>query len=509
MKQNNLLLIKTFLKLDFRNRKDSGNGRIVSLIITYLLTNALLMVSFFLNSSQDKFILLTLSVNFFLVSFILLSEYPGLFFSKKHNEILFPLPVKNEELFISKSVSGLIYLSVFPLTLAIPQSIYFYFYQKDISVTLYYLAVCLLFSYFTIGVIFLLYSIFLSITKGKSRLPIILFQVLFVFFVLYINRVINTGPDSLFSGRSLFIKYLPQYFLLISFSKKIHIFFAAAGTILIYLTTFLLFRKKYSLLSEIINAAGKSSPRKIPPVLFSPILRSTEELIIRNKTERASFYLLKNMFRNSAILKLRTIMLFFLPLIVLCVGLILNIPDMIYIKESGNELFLISPSVSVVILMSLKLIISGFKTPPDQDTDIEWIYDSIPIENRIQFRRGCIKFTFIYYLVPVSVISGLLLLIKIPAADIALNMFYLLSFSLLFTEVIIRADKSLPFTEKNPKFGSFTKYSDVITVLLSGTVFFVSQIIIFKNVIFTISAVIIFLIIFLVTTELKISKKNT
>jgi hypothetical protein len=176
---------------------------------------------------------------------------------------------------------------------------------------------------------------------------------------------------------------------------------------------------------------------------------------------------------------------------------------MIYIRETGYELYLISPSVSVVILMSVKLIISGFKNPADQDTDIDWVYSSVPLGNKLLFRRGSVKFTLFYYLFPVSVISGLFLLIKMPAADIILNILYLISFSLLITELIIRVEKSLPFTEKNPKFGSAAKYIDVIFVLLSGTVFFVSQIIIFKNVIFTISAVIIFLIIYLAVTELK------
>jgi len=509
LNQNNPFLIKIFLKLDFRNKKDSGKGRIVSMIITYLLTNSLLMISFFLNSSQERFILLSLSVNFFLVSFILLSEYPGLFFSKKHSEILFPLPLKDEELFISKAVSGMIYLSVFPFTLALPQTVYFYFYEKDLFGSLYFFTVCMLFSYFTLGVIFLLNSLFLSFTKGKSKLPLITFQVFFVSFVLYINRLLNTGQDNLFSKQFEFITYLPQYFLLISFGNKTYFVIAAAGTILIYVFAFLIFRNKYNVLSGIINAADNTSSRKISSALFNAFLIGTEELFIRNRTEKASFYLLKNMFRNSTALKLRTTMLFFLPLITLGVGLILNIPDMIYIHENGNELFLVSPSVSVVILMSLKLIISGFKTPANMDTDIEWIYDSIPIADKILFRRGCIKFTIMYYLIPVSMISGILLLIKIPADDTVLNILYLISFSLIFTEVIIRFDKSLQFTEKHPKFGAATKYIDVISVLLSGTVFFVSQIIIFKNVIFTISAVLIFLFIYLVITELKITKKNT
>ncbi|MCI0473318.1 MAG: hypothetical protein L0Y76_07035, partial [Ignavibacteria bacterium] len=135
MKPNNRVLIKTFIKQDFRNKKDSGIGRIASIIITYLLTNSFLMISFFLNSSQDRFVLLTLSINFFLVSFILLSEYPGLFFSKKHSSILLPLPVKEEEFFLSKAVSGIVYLSVFPFTLALPQAVYFYLYEKDLSAT--------------------------------------------------------------------------------------------------------------------------------------------------------------------------------------------------------------------------------------------------------------------------------------------------------------------------------------------------------------------------------------
>jgi len=198
-----------------------------------------------------------------------------------------------------------------------------------------------------------------------------------------------------------------------------------------------------------------------------------------------------------------------MPLIALSVGLILSIPEMIYVQWSKNDLLIVSPSLSVIILMSLKMIISGFKTSIDHETDIEWIYLSVPIDNKILFRRGCIKFALFYYLFPVSVISGILLTTNIPAFEVLMNFLYLLSFSLVFTEVLIRMDAVMPFTADNLSMGTVTKYTDILVVFLAGTVFFVSQIIVFKNVIFTSSAVVLFLIIYLLLTGFNISKKNS
>jgi hypothetical protein len=197
-----------------------------------------------------------------------------------------------------------------------------------------------------------------------------------------------------------------------------------------------------------------------------------------------------------------------MPLIALCVGLILDIPEMLFLQWGKNELLIVSPSLSVIILMSLMLILSGLRTSIDNDTDINWIYDSVPMGSRLQFKRGCLKFVLLYYLFPVFVISGSILSVKISVYEVLINFIYLLSFLLVFTEVLLRIGTALPFSAENLRLDSVTKYTDIFVVLITGTVFFVSQIIIFKNVIFTISAVILFLIIYLFLTGINIRKKS-
>ena len=508
-KTNNPVLVKTLVKLDFRNRKDSGKRRILSVIATYLLTNTLLVITFFLNSSKERFILLSLSLNFFLASFILLSEYAELFFSKRIGEIISSLPLKDNELFFSKSAAGMLYLSVYTFTLALPQAIYFYFFDKNIFEAVYYFFVSLLFSYFAIGLVFLLNTLFLYNLKGKTKIPIIIFQVLFVFFVLYINRLLSSTPPDYIPAEFSLISYFPQYFLLLSFGNKAYFLFATSATILVYVTAYLLFRNKYSDISALLNTAGTVSRKKNYMLFFNKLMRNIEGILISNKTEHASFYLVINMFKNSAVLKMRMLILFFMPLIALIVGLILNVQEMISLQWGTNELLIISPSLSVIILLSLKLIISGFKTSIDQETSVKWIYDSIPIVDKLLFLRGCIKFTILYYLIPVMLISGILLTGKIPVFDILLNFLYLISFILVFAEVLIKIDGVMPFTADNMRLNTVTKFTDILVAFLAGTILFVSQIIIFKNVIFTISTVVLFLIIYLFLTEFKINKKNT
>jgi hypothetical protein len=132
LNKNNITLTKLFLNLDFRNSGDSGFKKLIGLIITYLFVNSLMSFSSFKQFDKDIFVFMALTVNLFLVGFLVISDYPNIFFANKYSDVLKSLPLSEENIFVSKITSALLYLSVYPFVMALPPSVFIYFYNHSI-----------------------------------------------------------------------------------------------------------------------------------------------------------------------------------------------------------------------------------------------------------------------------------------------------------------------------------------------------------------------------------------
>lgn len=488
---NSILLTRLFLKIDFRSRDKAGFGRLAGLIATYLFANTLIANNNFLRLGKQSFVFASLTVNLFFVAFIIISDYSQIFFNRKHAGLLGALPLRQEDVFSAKVLSAFAYLSVFPLTVSIPFSVYVYFYDKNPLDCVEVFISSVLFAYFVTALVLLANSVVVFIGKGKNKILVYAFQILFVLFVFSMNSI--TGRMS--AGNSVadyhFLKYLPQYYLIPGEGSPLYLTGLFLLTAAVFAVTYLFLRNKYYALSEIVG--GVDVQRKS---VFSKLglyfdFGAFENIILRNSSEKASYGLIKNLFVNSASLKFRFFPVLLIPVISSLVGVISGIPSMLIMNDSEllseNRLLVLSPAVTITTLMCIRLIYSNTKMAFDTDGSINWIYNSIPVERR-KILNGIVKFIYVYFVFPVLVIVSLLLIIRLPAKDVLLNVFYLGVFGVFVNALMNRFDKTYPFSVDAAKYNNSSKYIEILFVAFFGVVFFVSQIFIFKSIIFVLLA---------------------
>jgi ABC-2 type transport system permease protein len=489
---NSILITRLFLKVDFRNKDDAGFRRLIGIIITYLFANALITNNNFLRLDKPSFVFAALSVNFFFVAFIIVTDYAQLFFAKQQTEILKTLPVKQGDIFSAKIISSFIYLSIFPLTVSVPPSVFIYFYNNLIFDSIIFFISSVVFSYFIIAVILLVNSIVMLAAKGKSKIMIYVFQILFFIFIFSINSYSGKLSHSTNILGSAYAKYLPQYYFAMSLDNIYFLLSSIAVTLLLFALTYFYLRNKYYALSEIAGSMDTHKESIFGKLRLNFSLKGIENLLLHNNSEKASYQLIKNLFANTTVLKLRLFPVFLIPLISTLVGVISGIPGMLVMMDNNkvmdSNILVISPAITMTTLMCIRLLYSNTKMSFETDGDINWLYKYLPVERR-KFSNGIIKFIYVYFLFPSVLITTLLLLIRLPLADVLINQLYLVSFGIFINSFLNRFDKTFPFSIENTKFNTSSKYLDILYVILFGIVFIVSQIFIFKSIIFVLIAV--------------------
>ncbi len=484
---NSILLTRLFLKIDFRSRDKAGLGRLAGLIVTYLFANTLIANNNFLRLDKQSFVFASLTVNLFFVAFIIVSDYAQLFFDRKHTGILSVLPLKQQDVFSAKVASAFAYLSVFPLIVSLPPSVYVYFYDKNPLDCAEVFISSVLFAYFITALVLLSNSIVVYIGKGKNKILIYIFQILFVLFVFSMNSI--TGRMS--AGNSIahysFLKYFPHYYLTPGEGSLLYLTGFFLLTAVVFAVTYFYLRNKYSALSEIIGSVDVRKKSVFSKLGLYFDFGAFENFILRNSSEKASYGLIKNLFANNTSMKLRFFPVLLIPVISSLIGVVSGIPSMLIMNDSDvlseNGLLVLSPAVTITTIMCIRLLYANTKMALDSDGNVNWIYDSIPVERR-KFLNGIVKFIYVYFVFPVLVIVSLLLIIRLPAEDVLLNVFYLAVFGIFVNSLMNRFDKTYPFSVEITKYNNSSKYLEILIVIFFGIVFFVSQIFIFKNIIF-------------------------
>lgn len=297
---------------------------------------------------------------------------------------------------------------------------------------------------------------------------------------------------------SPYFKYLPQYYLATGYGGIENLLLLVAATFILFTVTYFYLKSRYFVLSDYISSVDTPKTSLFAKLRGSFDFTVIEKLLIRNGTEKASFGLIKNLFINSSSLKIRLFPVLLIPLISTLIGVASGMSPMLVMMEKGvsiNEgLLIISPAISITTLMCIRLLYANTKMSLDTDGNINWLYESLPVERR-KFVNGVSKYIFLYFVAPVIVITSLLLLTRLPALDVFCNQFYLLAFGFFTNSLLNRFDRHLPFTIEGTKFNNSSKYIEILLVTFFGVVFFVSQIFIFKSIIFVLLGVLIFAVI--------------
>lgn len=492
--KNNIVLTKMFLNLDFRNSGDSGFKKLIGLVITYLFVNTMMSFSSFTQHNQNVFVFMALTVNLFLVGFIVISDYSNLFFTNKYTDVLKSLPVTEENIFISKVTSAMAYLSVYPFVMVIPPSVFIYFYNHSIANSLMFALISFIFSYFIIALVFFLNSLVVIRSKGKSKILIFIFQMVFISFIFIMNKYSGRHSGSADFLALSFVKFFPQYYLLLVFNNVLYLLPYFLITALLFFFNYVFFRKNYYKLSEIINSTSKHDKGR---KLFFLNLAPVENIILRNNVERSSYYLTKNLFHANSTLKLRLMPVLLLPVIATAIAMFSDVNEMLIIsgleKLSPYEIYVLSPSITLAIIMAARLVYSSTKISFEEDENVQSLFEVMPVENRFKFLKGVNKFVSLYLVFPVSVLCLGLVLFRFPHYDVILNFVYVFAFISFFNTLTMKFDKVYPFTVPATKFNNSTKYFNLLGAILLGIVLVASQIFVFKNILFFITAIFVIL----------------
>ncbi|MGB9695825.1 MAG: hypothetical protein ACPL2D_00890 [Ignavibacteria bacterium] len=483
-----LYLTRFFLKIDFRNREEKKLGRVIAIIISYLIANVLLSGNTYFLFDKNSFVLISFSTPMFLMGLLILSEYDNLFFEKSNLNFIKSLPLKNKHLFLSKFISATCYLIFFVLVLVIPQSIFYYYYDRSWFDIIRFIIVSFLFVLSSVSCITILYTVTLLVFH-KTRFFLYLLQLTFIFYVLGVNSItsetIKLGRENLLVFTP--IKYTPQYFFLRGIEGGIEFWIAFGVTISLFLMMYFLFINKYFLVSEIL--LNQNSQRKVYSGLKSIFLfQDVEKAILKNSDTRAGYWLALNMFLRSKSLRMRIFPILILPLLSTVVIIFTNQSNIFFNPDPSfwffkTEIEVLNPSITLLLLLSSRLLLVNFLYSEEGTVNIVEFYKSLPIQSSKLFWIGVIVFVSVFLLFPIFIAVSICLLFVVDKIAVIANMIFIFSFIIFLNSLNLINIKILPFSLPSSRYSSFTRLGDVIFILPIGVVFLIFQILAFKNVV--------------------------
>lgn len=498
------LLFELFRKIDYRDKENSGKKKLTGIILAYLVSNTVLSFNFFSFFSEKSYVILTLTSNLFLIGIIVLNEFDNLFLAVKSYDSFITLPLKSREIFIAKYLSALIYLSLFIFACMLPQTVFFYFYEHDVFKTFMYAATVFMFSYSIIMFLILVYLFILNAFRGKAHMLLNILQLLFFVFVFYSSTFSsrikrgNITSGAKFDISSLgIVSYLPQTFYSESVYNAFYALLCLMIMIILITVLFHYMSENYLKLLEKVQSIQKvkKSGKKIN---FSFYNKFIWKHLLNNKYEEASYELTRDQIKNSRFLRLKFIPFALMPLMLVIVGIISGISELLFFNPSSSnpflktELLIISPSITMMIIMSSKLLVSNTKILDDNSSDTLWIYQNLAIPDIRLIINGANKFVFFNFIVPVLILILVSLsfvedfrIVLMNVLFISASVFFLLTMGTLF-------DKIYPFTLESTKFNSASKLLEILFSIILGVVIFLIQIFVFQNIIFVIVFIIFF-----------------
>jgi len=453
---------------------------------------------------------LGLTLKMFFIGFAVLGDFSNLLFSKPFSEILEMYPFGNRELVFSKIVSTFIYLLYFGILMLIPQSVFVYFAGNDISVVFKFLINGLMFDVFILSLFILLYSIAIYLLAEKTSALLFLFQISFIALIMYLSgRPRVSGVKNTIFENPVY-HYLPQSV----FSKAVfdlNFFFIGFGLVFVFtlINYIYLSRNYYSISSKLLDL----KPKKERLNYALPLIVLYEKFtayFLKNDIERAFFGLMKNMFVKSKTIKLRMIPILFIPVVIIAVGLINNRPEGIIIDSNDSGFFssfafkILSPGITITYIMSIRLLISNIKIADESLTDVRWVYETLPMKSNKASFNGAVKFIYLNFVLPLTVLSILILSFKIGFIDLLINYVFIFTMGNLFNLILRKFDSDYPFSVENTKLNSTGRVLEVFLTVAIGLVIFGIQIFIFKNVVYIlISLIVIFGVSFVINNYIN------
>lgn len=498
-------LFSLFQKIDYRDKDTAGKKKLYGILIAYVFSNTILAYNYFVTFDERSFVILTLTSNLFLIVIIVLSDFDNLLLANKSFEILTTLPIIAQQLFFSKFLSAVIFLMLFISASALPQIIFFYFIEHDFLKTAAYIFTNIVFSYFIIGVLIFIYGIVLNYFTSKASIVLAFVQVIFFIFVLYSSTLSSrlVATSKFFPKENILeyelMNFLPQtLFANAVYNSNYFIFCLSITSVILYLVYLFLSSKYFALINK-LNSIGKKEKSGAGQRFTFIKEYLLHRFVLFSNYEVSSFNLALYQLRNSRFLKIKYIPLVLIPILLVTIGILSDIPQLLILNQTGKQtffttaIFIISPSITLTLIMSSRLLISNTKILDENTSNTEWIYDSLPIGNKKIFIKGSVKFIYLYFILPAMVTILILLSLNENFVIVSLNILFIISALYLISSISLLFDKIYPFTLESNKLKSASKFIEILSALILGMILFLIQIFVFQNIIFVVIAILFFI----------------
>ncbi|HRE40389.1 MAG TPA: hypothetical protein PLG90_03570 [Ignavibacteria bacterium] len=499
---NEKTIFRLFLKTDYRDKEKNTYKRFLGIMISYIFANSFIGWSNYIRFDEFGFSVLAMSMNIFFITFIALTEYGELFFSKKQNEIFSSLPVLPEEIFAAKFKSAFLYIFSFVLVLLLPQIIFFAMYSGEVSRVLLFIIINISFTLFLLFLLLLLQSVSIVMSKGKSNKLVTVLQFIFVAFIVLTSTISSKGDQKgLTDIREIeAVKYLPQTYFYSGIENYLFLVLCLCLTLFLGFSFYFYMKMNYEKISDYLSFETKVKKKSfIPAKYLEGIQKFITAKFLNNNIEQAFYGLTKNQFANSKQLKLKNLPFVFLPLIFALIAVVGNQQGFLYFDSSkisslGTGVLILGPSITMILIMSSRLLISGTKIADENSNDTDWIYKTIPVKENVWIFNGVNKFIYFNFLIPVFILVFLILLVRLDVLTVALNMIFIISGIIFINSIAGLFDKNFPFSLENTKHNSTSKFFEVLLTMVMGILVFIIQIFIFKNIYFILGLSAIFII---------------
>ena len=492
MNNNTKILFGTFLKLELRDKENSGLKKFIGIIVSYLFAISAISMNSFIGFDKESFAILSFSTGVFLIVFVVLNDFGNIFFLKRHIDSIGSLPVSKAELVKAKFFSAIAYLSIYALVVDLPQTIFYFMYEKNYVESSVFFVSYIFSLFFILGIILFLYTVSVKVFSGKSNFVLYILQFLFFIYVIYISGFSAKKTPGKIDILSLgFVKYTPQFYFAKAINNPLLLSELILLTLGIYILYYFYLRKNYFKISEILysikdtikNKTGKKS-------IFTGFNEFICDKFVMGNEEKASYMLTLSLVSKSRQLKMKLIPLTFIAPVVCLISVFTG--TVMFKPDDLSAGAILTPSVLFTFLMCVKLLISATKIEDENSDDIKWLYSSLPIVSKKRILNANIKFVFANFAMPMALVILLITGFVEDIKYISLNMVFIFSAAYFVVTLFLLFDKTLPYTLESTKFNSVSKFGEIMFLMLIGVVIFVSQIFIFENVIFVIISVLLF-----------------
>lgn len=488
----NVSLIRLLFKLDYRDREKSSKKKIIGILSSYIFANSLLSISYFVAFDKYSFAFLTYTMNLFLISFLILNEFQELLFAKGYIEVLKSLPLKENEIFFGKFISIFLYASLVLFAAILPQTVFFYFLSYNIPVTISYFFLNYVFVLTVICLIIFLFCLVLQKYESRAYSVIYIVQFFFFLYIMYSSnlsaRIRGGEKMSIFDFPAT--NYFPQKYFAFAIDNMLLLILCFA--ISIFLIAFFVYYtgKNYFTLVEISGRIEKKKKRKRFFSSFDGLGKTFQSIFLKNNTQRASYNLMKNLFRNSRIIKSRFIYLIVIPVLMAVIALMgksdkgLTIDFPFKFPFAFHEIPIINPSVAFGVLLCFRMMLALTKIGEDESSNVGWLYGTLPIAKTKSLLVGVEKFLYVRFIIPSVIVAYAILLYKLGTATVGINALFLFSSLMMINSIFLVFDKKLPFELSSTNYNSSKRLVEVLYNIIISVILFLIQFFVFQNVIF-------------------------